>query len=105
MILYKNKLHFKINNKNMKKALLLFICILFISSVYASPRINFTSLQLKVELNPQYILLAEQTAGSQNLPTMIYLKDKAFIEAKDVEDGKVIYSVPKIGYLTLWLHS
>lgn len=61
---------------------------------------------MKTELNPKFIYTAEFEAGKMNLPTSIYLPCKAFIEAKDIEDGKVVYSVitnfakPEIGGYT-----
>jgi hypothetical protein len=87
----------------MKKILLLFICLLVSCIIYPKPKINYASLTEKVELNPVYMISARYEAGLRNQPVMIYLKDKVFIEAKDIEDGKVVYSVitnfarPEIG--------
>jgi len=90
----------------MKKAFVLFISFLMFGSILAKPKINFTSLEVKVESNPACMVSAKNEAGLKNLPVMIYIKDKVFIEAKDIEDGKVVYSVivnfarPEIGGYT-----
>ncbi|MCX7833314.1 MAG: T9SS type A sorting domain-containing protein [Ignavibacteria bacterium] len=82
------------------KYLKLLLLILFISPfAYSQPKISFDELMLKAELNPSIVFQAEKTAIEQKLPVSIYIKDKAFIEAKFVENGKVVYAV-----ITNFLH-
>lgn len=42
---------------------------------------------------PEYQKQAEQLAGSLGLPVRIYTNDYIFIEAKDIEEGQVVYTV------------
>ena len=57
-------------------------------------------------MNPSVMKSAFIEAGKQNLPVSVYIPGKVFIEAKDVEHGKVVYSVitnfarPEIGGFT-----
>lgn len=77
----------------MKKYLLFLFLLAAVSSLTAGPRIDFSSLMLKTELNPSYIVNAELESGKQNLPVSVYIPNKVFIEAKDIENGKIVYSV------------
>jgi hypothetical protein len=77
----------------MKKSIILFLGFFIFSSLFAKPKIDFQNLILKTELNPKIIKLAETEALNRNLPASVYLPGKAFIEAKDIEDGKIVYSV------------
>lgn len=77
----------------MKKILVILFCFLFSSLSVSKPKIDFVSLILKSELNPKIIHSAEIEAAKLNLPTSVYIPGKAFIEAKDIENGKIVYSV------------
>lgn len=82
------------------RLLKLFFLILFISSVgFSQPRISFQELLVKSELDPSIVLQAEKIAIQEKLPINIYIKDKALIEARYVEDGKIVYTV-----ITNFLH-
>ena len=90
----------------MKKLLLLFVSFVIVSSLFATPRITFTNLIMKVEMNPSLMNSACIEAGKQNIPVSVYIPNKVYIEALDVEDGRVVYSVitnfarPEIGGYT-----
>jgi hypothetical protein len=78
----------------MKKIIIyLFTILLVVSDLLAVPKINFRDLTLKSEQNLFTVKIAETEAGRQNLPVLIYLPGKAFIEAKDIEGGNIVYSV------------
>lgn len=77
----------------MKKIFIFLFCLLVSSFSISMPRIEFKNLLLKTEINPKLIYFAEIEASKMFLPTSIYIPGKVFIEAKDVEDGKVVYSV------------
>lgn len=61
--------------------------------IYAQPQINFEDLVIKAELNPKLHQLVRVEAQKQNLPVSIYIPGKALIEAKDIENGRIVYSV------------
>ena len=90
----------------MKKLLLLLLSLITISSVNSTPVINYLNLTLKTELNPKLIKIAEAEALKISQPVSVYIPDIAFIEAMDIEDGKIVYSVivnfarPEIGGYT-----
>ncbi len=76
--------------------LLLTVIILFISGSAFSqdkPVISFTDLTISAESNFQNITKARELAAKQNLPYAIYLPQGIFIEAKGVENDRVVYSI------------
>ncbi len=77
----------------MKNIISLLFCLFFISSLFSQPKIDYHNLVLKTENNPGLIKIVENEASKKNLPVCIYIPNKAFIEAKDVENGKIVYSV------------
>ena len=77
----------------MIKVSFLFFCVIVVNNLLSQPKISFSDLMIKTELNPKLIANARVEAGKANLPISIYIPNKAFIEAKDIEDGKVVYSV------------
>ena len=77
----------------MKKISFLLFGVIVVNSLFSQPKISFSDLMIKTELNPKLIANARIEAGKANLPISIYIPNKAFIEAKDIENGKVVYSV------------
>ncbi len=77
------------------RLLLLSFILLFSSLLSAQdkPTINFNDLTVSAESNLQEIIDARNLAASQNLPYTIYLPEGIFIEAKGVENNRVVYSV------------
>jgi hypothetical protein len=71
----------------------LFIIFLQLSVLISSPRIGFTELMERSERDLNVYLNARQTAVSQGLPLTIMTPGKVLIDAKGVEDGKVVYAV------------
>ncbi len=70
-----------------------FIFFLFALSVYASPRISFRDLLEQTENNPKLVNEARIFAIKQNLPINIMTTSRVMIDAKMIEDGKVVYAV------------
>ncbi len=83
----------------MKKITFLFSLLLISTFAFSQPKISFQDLFTLTELNPSIISNAEKAAFEQKLPINIYIKDKAFIEARFVENGKIVYTV-----ITNFLH-
>jgi hypothetical protein len=79
----------------LKISVLLIFLIKITLSVFASekPLISNEALLIKAEKDPQVRLNAYHLAESQNLPTLVYLPGGEIIQALDIEDGKVVYSV------------
>jgi len=57
------------------------------------PKISFIDLTVLAEQNPQHIIDAKALADKLGLPHTIYTADGKFIEAKGIENNKVVYSV------------
>ncbi|MBM4176846.1 MAG: hypothetical protein FJ213_11855, partial [Ignavibacteria bacterium] len=80
--------------------------LLIVNSSFSQPRISFSDVMIKTELNPKLIHTAKLEARGQNLPISIYIPNTAFIEAKYLENGKIVYSVitnfryPEVGGYT-----
>ena len=84
----------------MKKLLFLLLAVLLICpSLFSQPKITLGDLLIKTELNPAIQRNAAELAKTYNLPVEILIKDVAFIVAKDIENGKVVYAV-----MTNFLH-
>lgn len=77
----------------MKKIYILILAVFTSISLYSKPRTDFTSVMKKAELNPVFVQNAEILASLNILPVHIYLSGKALIDARDVEDGKIVYTV------------
>jgi len=75
------------------KNLLLIIFLLLLTTGLFPQNTDFYNLFVSSELNPLMIKDARNLAQSENLPVLIYIKNQAFIEARGVENGKVIYTV------------
>ena len=71
------------------------ILILFFStiSIISKPRISFKELMINAEQNRQLQLDARKLALSNNQPYSIKTTTGYLIDAKSVEDGKVVYAV------------
>lgn len=71
------------------------ILILFFStiSIISKPRISFKELMINAEQNRQLQLDARKIALSNNQPYSIKTTTGYLIDAKSVEDGKVVYAV------------
>ena len=57
------------------------------------PTIDFESLMISAEENFQNIAKARELTALQDIPHTIYLNEGVFIEARAVENGKVVYAV------------
>ena len=80
----------------MIKSLLISIFFLFcFSMVFAQdkPAVSFEELMLSAERNPAQIIQARNLTAEQNIPHTIYLPQGIFIEAKDIENGQVVYTI------------
>ena len=79
-------------------SLLLSVLVLLVSvSVFSQdkPTISFNDLTISAESNFQNITAARELAASQDLPYTVYLPEGIFIEAKGVENNRVVYSIIK----------
>lgn len=78
----------------MKKIIL---ALLMLTALYpailAAPRITFNDLLNNAEQNPVIWRNARNEAIRQNLPVNILTHDRVMIDAKGIEDGKVVYAV------------
>lgn len=83
----------------MKNLIILLIILVITTFAFSQPKISFEELLLQVELNPSIAFEAEKVAIEQKLPVNIYIKDQALIDARYVENGKVVYTV-----ITNFLH-
>ncbi|MCX7878852.1 MAG: T9SS type A sorting domain-containing protein [Ignavibacteria bacterium] len=73
---------------------ILMLPLLFISSsLLSSPYVSFTELLIRSELNPQLVRQARELAIRQALPVNILTSDRVMIDAKGIENGKVVYAV------------
>ena len=59
------------------------------------PHITFSELTLSAEQNPQQILDARKLAEKLGLPHTIYSVEGFFIEAKGIENNKIVYTIIK----------
>ncbi len=57
------------------------------------PSINYNDLIISTEQNVQLITAARELAAQQHIPYSIYLPQGIFIEARSIENGKVVYSI------------
>lgn len=79
----------------MKKCSIILALMFFtiISNIYSSPKISFKDLLELSETNPNLITEARSLAINQNLPVNILTTSRVMIDAKIIEDGKVVYAV------------
>ncbi|MBK9332210.1 MAG: hypothetical protein IPM96_07380 [Ignavibacteria bacterium] len=80
----------------MKKALQVFTALLIFALTgysFAGPRITFTELITDAENDSKLVSAAHQLAAQKNLPVTILTADKVMLDAKGIENGKVVYSV------------
>lgn len=78
----------------MKRKIIIFLVLFFQSSVlFSSPRIGFKDLLEKAERDVQVYRDTRNTALQQGLPVNILTIDRVMIDAKGVEDGKIVYAV------------
>lgn len=77
----------------MKKLIILIFITLFAGYGYSAPKINFNELVTLAELNPKVWYEAREEAIRQNIPVNILTPDRVIIDAKGIEDGKVVYAV------------
>ncbi len=81
----------------MKNFSLLFLLVLIISNLQSfpqeNPRIDFQSLLEISEEDYSNVIEARKLAAMQNIPHTIYTKEGVFIEARAIEDGKIVYAV------------
>ena len=72
-------------------------CLLLVFSVTITgqerPQIGFEDLMINSEIDFQKVLDARNLAETFDLPHTIYLPEGIFIEAKGVENNKVVYSI------------
>ena len=79
-------------------SLLLSLLLLLVSvSVFSQdkPTISFNDLTISAEGDFHSITAARELAASQDLPYTVYLPEGIFIEAKGVENNRVVYSIIK----------
>ncbi len=79
-------------------SILLSVLVLLVSvSVFSQdkPTISFNDLTISAESNSHNITAARELAASQDLPYTVYLPEGIFIEAKGVENNRVVYSIIK----------
>ncbi len=61
--------------------------------LYASPRISFTDLLIQAELDAKVSTDAKTEAIGQRIPVNILTSNRVMIDARGIEDGKVVYAV------------
>jgi hypothetical protein len=76
----------------------LFSAILFVTfsvSLFGQqrPQISFDDLMISAERDFQIVMDARNLAEINDLPHTIYLQEGIFIEAKDIENNRVVYSI------------
>ncbi|MFC2094438.1 hypothetical protein ACFLSH_02290, partial [Bacteroidota bacterium] len=73
----------------------IFLVILLALPSFAQerPSIGFEELLVSAEENAGIIADARKLTGIEDIPHTIYLSEGIFIEAKGIEDGKVVYAV------------
>ena len=78
----------------MKRTIIFLLALLIQSSVLiSSPRIGFKDLLEKAERDVQVYRDTRNTATQQGLPVNILTAERVMIDAKGVEDGKIVYAV------------
>ena len=78
----------------MKLFTLLFV-FFSLSMIFAQMQnhITYAELTLSAEQNPQLVIDARKLTDKLGLPHTIYTENGVFIEAKGIENGKVVYAV------------
>jgi hypothetical protein len=78
------------------RLLFIFLCFLLLASLAKAqdkPSINFNDLIIAAEENFAFVRDARKLAQASDLPHSIYLPEGIFIEAKGIENNRVVYSV------------
>lgn len=80
---------------NFFRPFFLILVLILSASVIAQdkPTISFGDLIISAEIDAQKILKARKLAEIQGIPHTIYLPEGIFIEAKGVENDRVVYSI------------
>ncbi len=78
----------------MKSFTLLFTMLLFSFAIAQDqPNINYFDLTIAAEQNSQLVFDARKLADKTGLPYAIYTPEGVFIEARGIENGKVVYAI------------
>ena len=79
----------------MKIFKLFFLTLLLVAAVTAQdkPKFSFEDLMISAEQNFQIVNDARELAASLDLPHTIYLPEGIFIEAKGIENNRVVYTI------------
>jgi hypothetical protein len=77
----------------MKQSLLITLLLLISTFIYSSPRISLEELLMQAEINPASRMAARNLAMQQGKAITILCKNTIMIDAKGIEDGRVVYSV------------
>jgi hypothetical protein len=71
----------------------IFLILLYVSPIYSTPKSSFQETYTIAEMYPVIEYNAKKLAEKSGQPVIIYLKEKILIEAKGIENGKVVYTV------------
>ncbi len=74
------------------KVFTIFIFLSFLP-LFAQPEVRIEDLLMRIEFNPELLKDVRVEALKQNLPMSIYIPYQALIEAKGIENGKIVYAV------------
>ncbi|MBV6479283.1 MAG: hypothetical protein HGGPFJEG_02054 [Ignavibacteria bacterium] len=80
-------------NYFLKTLSVLLIYFVTVASGNSKPRISFEELLIQSEQYPALVNIARKEALSKNLPVNILTKSGRMIDAKFIEDGRVVYAV------------
>ena len=72
---------------------IILILLISVSALFSSPRISVTELLVQSELYPTKVREARLLAISKSQPVNILTTGRVMIDAKGIEDGKVVYAV------------
>lgn len=77
----------------MKKLLICLFVVTVFGTIYSAPRISFKSLLEQAEFDAAVLKAAKREAVRQSLPVNILTSGRVMMDAKGIEDGKVVYAV------------
>ncbi|MCK5032304.1 MAG: hypothetical protein KAS18_01690, partial [Calditrichia bacterium] len=77
----------------MKTILFFALCFIFMTPIFSQSKLDFSSIMLKSEQNPQISNNALKLAIEKNLPTSIFISEEVFIQPVIVHNNEVLYSV------------
>lgn len=72
---------------------LVFIIFSFSKYSYSYPETGFAELLIQAEINPSGIITAREQAVNQGFPVNVLTVNKIMIDAKGIENGKVVYAI------------